>query len=114
VNPIALRQQLAFLWENRRSITEVQTILFGRVILVEIGATNVGSIVQTFRPGRPVARGAEKGCFRFGGSSIITLFEPGRLRLADDLIEQSRLGRELFARVGDFMGARSRMPMPRR
>jgi phosphatidylserine decarboxylase len=91
-------------------VTELQTERFGRVVIVEIGATNVGSIVQTFHPGLPVAKGAEKGYFQFGGSSMITLFGPGRMRLADDLIEQSRLGRELYARVGDIMGAREVPP----
>jgi phosphatidylserine decarboxylase len=114
VSPVALRQRLSYLWENQRCVTELRTVQFGRAILIEIGATNVGSIVQTFRPGRPVAKGDEKGFFRFGGSSIITVFEPGRVRLADDLLEQSSQGRELYARVGDFMGARETAPPVRR
>ena len=41
----------------------------------------------------------------FGGSATITLFEPGRVRLAGDLVEQSQIGRELYARMGSAMGA---------
>ena len=104
VNPIALRRNLSYLWENRRTLTTLATEKFGAVLLLEIGATNVGSIVQTYRPGTTVAKGAEKGYFRFGGSSTLLLFEPDRIRLADDLVEQSRNHRELYARVGDRLG----------
>lgn len=105
VNPIALRRNLSYLWENRRTLTTLQTEKFGRLLLLEVGATNVGSIVQTYRPGRAVAKGDEKGYFCFGGSSTLLLFESGRVRLAEDLVEQSRHQRELYARVGDRLGA---------
>jgi len=108
VSPLALRQRLAYLWENKRVLTRVQTQRFGLVLVLEIGATNVGTIVQTFRPGLPVAKGAEKGYFRFGGSSVITLFEPGRLELAPDLLRESARHRELYALVGSAMGSRLR------
>lgn len=104
VNPIALRRNLRYLWENRRTLTMLKTERFGTVLLLEIGATNVGSIVQTFQPGARVAKGDEKGFFRFGGSSTLLLFEPGRVQLANDLVENSLLSRELYARVGDRLG----------
>lgn len=104
VNPIALRRNLAYLWENRRTLTMLTTENFGTVLVLEIGATNVGSIVQTYRPGAMVAKGDEKGYFRFGGSSTLLLFEPGRVRLADDLLEHSRNQIELYARVSDRLG----------
>lgn len=105
VNPIALKQRLAYLWENRRWLTVLETEKFGRVLLLEIGATNVGSAVQTYQVGRSVAKGEEKGYFKFGGSSSITIFEPGKIKLAADLVENSKQCRELYARVGDGMGA---------
>ncbi|MFN7138440.1 MAG: archaetidylserine decarboxylase [Limisphaerales bacterium] len=105
VNPLALRKRVAYLWENRRMITPLATERLGQVLLIEIGATNVGSIVQTFKPGQAVAKGDEKGYFRFGGSSTITLFEPGKVTLAADLVENSQHTRELYARVGDRMAA---------
>ena len=107
VSPIALRQNIALLWQNKRVITRLETRELGLVLLIEVGATNVGSIVQTFRPGQPVAKGAEKGCFKFGGSSTIVLFERGRVKLADDLVENAKLNRELYARVGDRMAVRA-------
>ncbi len=104
VSPIALRRRLAYLWENKRVITELVTRNLGTVLLIEVGATNVGSIVQTMTPGAAVAKGDEKGCFKFGGSSTITLFEPGKVTLAADLIAHSAEQRELYARMGEAMG----------
>jgi len=103
VSPVALRRRLNYLWENKRVLTELVTPELGTVLLIEIGATNVGSIEQTFTAGQPVAKGAEKGFFRFGGSSTITLFEPGKVQLAGDLLAHSAEQRELYARMGDLM-----------
>jgi phosphatidylserine decarboxylase len=104
VNPIALRQNIRFLFENRRARSLIETPEHGSVLMFEIGATNVGSIEYTFVPGEPVQKGAEKGYFKFGGSSMITLFEPGRVSLAEDLLHQTRQQIELYARIGDRLG----------
>jgi phosphatidylserine decarboxylase len=108
VNPIALRQQLAYLWENRRTLTTLETDRFGTILMLEIGATNVGSIVQTYAPDSVVAKGGEKGYFRFGGSSTLLVFEPGRIELSADLIAQSAQQLELYARIGDRLGTAAR------
>lgn len=72
---------------------------------MEIGATNVGSIVQTFEPGLSLQhKGQEKGYFRFGGSATMAFFEPGAVTLANDLLTQTANGIELYARMGDLMG----------
>lgn len=104
VNPVALKQNIHFLAENRRSRTEIRSEAFGLVLMLEIGATCVGSFEYTFQPGVRVEKGAEKGFFKFGGSSMVTLFEHGRVDLAEDLIANSKHGRELYARMGDLMG----------
>lgn len=104
VSPIALRRNLGYLWSNKRMITRLETREFGVVLLIEVGATCVGTIRQSFESRMPVSKGKEKGWFEFGGSSTITLFEPGRIKLATDLVENSRRCRELYARMGDRMG----------
>ncbi len=103
VNPIALRQNIRILSTNKRCITELQTEAFGTVLLIEVGATCVGSIEQTFAPEVMVNKGDEKGYFRFGGSSTITIFEPDRIQFDRDLIENSLQHREVYARIGDRM-----------
>jgi len=104
VNPIALRQRLAYLWTNKRTVTKLKTERFGTVICMEIGATCVGTIQQTYTPGRRVAKGEEKGFFAFGGSSTITIFESGTIRLDADLLENSANQIETYARIGSRMG----------
>lgn len=104
VNPIALWQDIHILATNRRTISVLDTVSVGRVLLIEVGATCVGSIHQTVGDGATVSKGDEKGYFRFGGSSTITIFEPGRIQFDDDLLEQSARQRELYGRMGDRMG----------
>ncbi|MBL9131158.1 MAG: phosphatidylserine decarboxylase [Verrucomicrobiaceae bacterium] len=103
VSPIALRRRPSILWENQREMTVLRTESLGDVLLLEIGATCVGSIVQTFTPDAAVEKGDEKSYFRFGGSSFITIFEPGRVRFADDLTKHSAEGREVYAKMGDVV-----------
>jgi phosphatidylserine decarboxylase len=104
VSPIALLRRPGILWENKRYITRIRTDRLGEVAFLEVGATCVGSVVHTSRPGQVVRKGDEKGYFRFGGSCVITLFEVGRIRFADDLLEHSAKGREVYARMGECAG----------
>ncbi|MDF1737852.1 MAG: phosphatidylserine decarboxylase [Verrucomicrobiales bacterium] len=104
VNPIALSRQLSYITENKRQITPVNGSPAGKYLFLEIGATNVGSIVSTSVPGTPVSKGDEKGYFRFGGSMVITIFLEGRFLPAPDFVAQSGKGIELYARMGDQMG----------
>ncbi len=108
VNPIALSRGLGYLLENKRRITVVTRPDIGEYLFLEIGATNVGSIVETCTPGSRVARGGEKGYFRFGGSMTIMIFPENSFVPAPDLAEQSAAGIELYARMGDVMGTLAR------
>lgn len=104
VNPIALAQNVGYLWENKRVLVEIDSPRFGKVLQVLVGATNVGTIVPTYTAGSPAEKGDELGYFRFGGSFIATIFEPGKIRIADDLIENSARGYETFAKMGTPLG----------
>ncbi len=104
VSPYCLRSRLSWLWTNKRELTLLQSPEWGQVAILEVGATGVGGIRQTYTPGSPICKGDEKGYFYFGGSTVMTFFEPGRIRLADDLLEASSRHMELFARQGDLMG----------
>lgn len=107
VNPLALRQNIEILTQNKRSYCLIDSPQFGKVAMFEIGATCVGGFEYTYIPGAAMKKGAEKGFFKFGGSSTITIFQKGRIQLAADLLENSRQYRELYARMGDCMGGKS-------
>lgn len=104
VSPVALRRNLHYLVQNKRMLTLIDSPVFGQVAQFEVGATNVGSIRETYVPGRPVAKGEEKGLFAFGGSCVITVFQRGRIRFASDLVEQSAQHVETYVRMGDTLG----------
>lgn len=103
VSPLALRRKLAILWANKRVRTRIESPVFGTVLVLEIGATCVGSIQGTFSPGR-VEKGQEKGYFAFGGSCVVTLFQAGRIQFDSDLVEHSAQATELYARMGEHCG----------
>lgn len=104
VNPIALRQDIHIFTQNKRTICELQTDRFGPVLFLEIGATNVGSINETYTPNRPYLKGAEKGFFSFGASSLILLFEPGRIVFDADLLAATAEQMEIRCLMGQSMG----------
>ncbi len=104
VNPIALKRNIEYLTENKRVITELQTEKFGTVLYIDVGATYVGSIHQTYVPGKSYAKGDEKGYFSFGGSSLILLFEPGKIIFDQDLIDTSAKKMEVRGLLGQSLG----------
>jgi phosphatidylserine decarboxylase len=104
VNPIALRRNIRYLFRNKRAITLIASPVFGAVAMIEVGATNVGTIHQTFLPGRAVIKGEEKGFFAFGGSCVVTLFARDRIAFDSDLIASSAENIETYARMGDRLG----------
>jgi phosphatidylserine decarboxylase len=108
VNPIALRRNILYLVRNKRLVTLIEAPEFGTVAMIEVGATNVGSILEVFQAGHAVVKGEEKGMFSFGGSCVITLFTEGRIIFDADLVAQSAKFTETYARMGDRLGIATR------
>ena len=97
VHPIALQSgSCSFL--NKRMITKLRGAL-GEMYLVEVGALTVGTIVQTYQS-KQVQKGDEKGYFRFGGSTIVLLWDKKGPKVDGDLIENSSKGIETFVKFG--------------
>lgn len=107
VNPIALKKNIEIFTQNKRAYCVLETEYFGDVIYMEVGATNVGTIHQTYTPYVPVAKGDEVGYFSFGASSLILLFEEGKILLDKDLIEATKNGFEIRGLMGQSMGVSS-------
>ena len=102
VNPKALKKDIHILTQNKRVITPLMSEDFGEIQYIEVGATYVGSIHQTYKPGK-VKKGEEKGYFSFGGSCIILLFEPDKIRFDQDLILSEKI--EVRGLLGQSMGS---------
>lgn len=104
VNPIAIKKDIQIFTKNKRTLCKLMTERFGRVLFLEIGATNVGSIQETYHPSVFQKKGAEKGYFSFGASSLILLFEPNRIQLDQDLLKATQQGLEIKCLMGQSMG----------
>ncbi len=103
VNPLALKHNIEIISQNKRVITVLESKVFGSILYIEIGATNVGSIHQTFAPSQPCAKGDEKGYFSFGGSCLVLLFEPNRIVFDSDLIRVSSRKMEVRGLLGQSL-----------
>ncbi len=107
VSPHARRRSIPFYSENYRVLTMFDSDHFGPVAMVEIGSMVVGSIPQRYRPGERVAKGQHKSFFELGGSTVVVLFEPGRIALDEDLCANTETGIETFVRMGERSGSAS-------
>lgn len=75
--------------------------------MIEVGATCVGSIIQTYTPDTKVNKGDEKGYFKFGGSTIILFFKKDTVNIDADILQQSNLGFESKVSFGETIGYKS-------
>ncbi len=103
VHPIALEQRIKVFTTNVRVVSLLELAHFGQAAYIEVGAFGVASITQSFN-GSKFKRGDEKGYFTFGGSTIIMLFEPGKVTLDDDILERSAKGIECLVKAGEHIG----------
>lgn len=101
VSPLAIRQNFRIYCENKREIAILKTEKFGDIAYVEIGATMVGGIVQTYKPDSFVKKGDEKGYFYFGGSTCILLFEKNKINIDEDILSNSKQGLETKIYMGE-------------
>jgi phosphatidylserine decarboxylase len=100
VNPMALRQMADIFLLNKREYTIISTKQFGDVIMAEVGATMVGSIIQTYT-GDNILKGKEKGYFKFGGSTVVLLFEENKIIIDSDLLKNTENGLETEVKMGE-------------
>lgn len=98
VNPMAIRSALDVYGENVRVVVPIDSVAHGRVMYICIGAMMVGSTVITRKAGQKVKRAEELGYFKFGGSTVLLLFESGAMNFDDDLIANSSGALETLVR----------------
>nr|MBP6282273.1 phosphatidylserine decarboxylase [Leptotrichiaceae bacterium] len=105
VSPYAVKQNIDIYFNNKRSYSEIDTENIGTVVMAEIGATMVGSIIQTFKENSPIKKGEEKGYFEFGGSTVILFFEKDKISIDEDILENSKKGLETQVFMGEKIAA---------
>jgi len=91
VNPMAVRENLDVLTDNKRVVTIVSTASLGKMAYVSVGALLVASINFTGAAsiGAQLKKGDEMGYFAFGGSTVIVVFQQGKVKWDQDLLDNS-------------------------
>jgi phosphatidylserine decarboxylase len=105
VQPIALRHTPVFA-ENCREYTLMDTENFGKIIQMEVGAMLVGKI-KNHHEARIVKRGEEKGCFLYGGSTIIILLQKDKVNIDNFYFEATKREIEVPVKLGECLGQKA-------
>lgn len=106
VNPIALNKIPKLFCQNKREWSILHSENFGEVLYMEVGATCVGSIIQSYTPNKGVSKGDEKGFFKFGGSTVILFLQENKAKIDQDILEQTELGYETKVVMGEKIGSK--------
>jgi len=110
VNPIVINRNVDVFSDNKRCIIEMDTDHHGKLVMVAVAATLVGSynLFQTsnvkLEVGHKVLRGDVSGEFRYGGSTILLFFERNRLEWKEDLLASTNEKMETLIEVRDTIG----------
>lgn len=110
VNPMALDAVPMAFCMNKREYSILASDNFGDILYIEVGATSVGSIIQTYTPGCRVERGDEKGYFKFGGSTVLIVFKKDTISIDSEILEQTKAGYETKVLAGEAIGKGTLLP----
>jgi len=103
VNPLALKYRQDIFIKNERRVSILETEHFGKLAYIEVGATCVGKIVQSFDESQPFKKGDEKGYFLFGGSTVVLCGEKGKWAPSEDMLTNTKAGIETYIQLGDVV-----------
>ncbi len=96
--------------ENTREYSLLHTEEFGTILMMEVGALLVGKIENHMEEGS-VKKGEEKGNFAFGGSTIILLTEPGKVKPDYDILKNTQRCYETVVQMGEKIGQKNENQM---
>ena len=102
VNPIA-NDVYPIYKENTREYCVHRTENFGDVIVMEVGALLVGRIVNNMEKCR-TKKGAEKGYFEYGGSTVVLIFKKNAIIPDEDILVNTVAGYETKVNMGEKIG----------
>lgn len=105
VQPIALENAPVYR-QNRRMWTILDTVNFGKVAQIEIGALLAGGIVNDHE-NVMMRKGAEMGHFELIGSTIVLLFKKGHIDLLPEIKECIKGDKEVRVIQGQHIANRT-------
>ena len=105
VSPYALASNFAKVFcENKREYCILNSEEKGNIIIAPVGATMVGSIIETYQPNTHIKKGDEMGYFKFGGSTIVIFIDKNKLKIDSDILENTKNHNETFVKMGEKIG----------
>ncbi|WP_369048915.1 archaetidylserine decarboxylase [Tenacibaculum sp. UWU-22] len=105
VSPYALVSNFTKVFcENKREYCILSTKEKGDLIIAAIGATMVGSIIETYTPNLTVKKGDEMGYFAFGGSTIVILIDKNKIKIDSDILTNTKNKKETAVKMGERIG----------
>jgi len=105
VSPYALAGNFTKVFcENKREYCILKTQEKGNILIAPVGATMVGSIIETYTPETKINKGDEMGYFAFGGSTIVLLIDKDKITIDKDLLENTSNKLETFVKMGEKIG----------
>lgn len=103
VSPRAVREVNIF-GQNKREACVLHSDSFGTVVMIAVGAAMVAGITILAEEGQDCKKGDEHGYFTMGGSTLVLLFEPGKVCFDEDLIASSQEPIETYVKMGNRIG----------
>lgn len=105
VNPLAYGAGVQPLLENKRQVIELETEVFGTMLMVPVGAMCVGRIMDSFELNVAYDKGDEAGYFAFGGSTLVVLCKQP-ICFLEPFVKHSQAGFETAVKMGQAVAQR--------
>lgn len=103
VQPIACEKYPVYVL-NKRCWSILESNNFGSVLQCEIGALIVGDIINQ-NENKAVSKGEEKGYFEIAGSTIVLLFEQGKIKIRSSIEEKLSEAEEMRVTQGEWIAS---------
>lgn len=105
VSPYALASNFTKVFcENKRELCTLKTENKGSILIAPVGATMVGTIIETYQADKKTNKGDEMGYFAFGGSTVVLLADKDKFTLDADILENTRNKMETYVKMGESIG----------
>ncbi len=105
VSPYALEPNFTRVFcENKREYMTLSTADKGDILLAPVGATMVGTIVETYTADTQISKGDEMGYFAFGGSTVVMLVDTNHFTIDADLLANTKKNIETAVVMGESIG----------
>ncbi|MGB0863476.1 MAG: phosphatidylserine decarboxylase [Saprospiraceae bacterium] len=105
VSPYALEPNFTRVFcENKREFLTLSTKDKGDILLSPVGATMVGTIIETYTPNTFINKGDEMGYFAFGGSTVLMLVDQDKVQIDSDILKNTQNKIETAVQMGERIG----------